>query len=51
MITWGLDAILQVENHLRELTNYGNTLEEIVETGRKQSKNSIIKRYIRLLGC
>ena len=20
----GLDAILQVENHLRELTNYGN---------------------------
>ena len=39
----GLDAILQVENHLRELTNYGNTLEEIVETGRKQSKNSILK--------
>ena len=39
----GLDAILQVENHLRTLTNYGNTLEEIVETGRKQSKNSILK--------
>ena len=39
----GLDAILQVENHLRELTNYGNTLEEIVETGRKQSKNGIVK--------
>ena len=39
----GLDAILQIENHLRTLTNYGNTLEEIVETGRKQSKNSILK--------
>ena len=39
----GLDAILQVENHLRELTNYGNTTEEIVETGRKQSKNGIVK--------
>ena len=39
----GLDAILQVENHLRTLTNYGNTLEEIVETGRKQSKNSLLK--------
>ena len=39
----GLDAILQVENHLRALTNYGNTLEEIVETGRKQSKNSLLK--------
>jgi hypothetical protein len=44
----GLDAILQVENHLRELTNYGNTLEEIVETGRKQSKNSILKD---MYGC
>ena len=39
----GLDAILQVENHIRKLTNYGNTLEEIVETGRKQSKNGIVK--------
>ena len=39
----GLDAILQIENHLRTLTNYGNTLEEIVETGRKQSKNSLLK--------
>ena len=39
----GLDAIIQIENHLRTLTNYGNTLEEIVETGRKQSKNSILK--------
>ena len=39
----GLDAILQVDNHLRVLTNYGNTLEEIVETGRKQSKNSLLK--------
>ena len=44
----GLDAILQVENHLRELTNYGNTLEEIVETGRKQSKNCILKD---MYGC
>ena len=39
----GLDAILQVDNHLRVLTNYGNTLEEIVETGRKQSKNALLK--------
>jgi hypothetical protein len=44
----GLDAILQVENHLRELTNYGNTLEEIVETGRNQSKNGIVKD---IYGC
>ena len=44
----GLDAILQVENHIRKLTNYGNTLEEIVETGRKQSKNSILKD---MYGC
>jgi len=39
----GLDAILKVENHLRTLTNYGVTLEEIVETARKQSKNAIVK--------
>ena len=39
----GLDAILQVDNHLRVLTNYGNTLEEIGETGRKQSKNALLK--------
>ena len=39
----GLDAILKVENHLRTLTNYGNILEEIVETARKQSKGGVVK--------
>tara|TARA_R110001592_G_scaffold351406_1_gene648520 strand:- start:240 stop:1307 length:1068 start_codon:yes stop_codon:yes gene_type:complete len=39
----GLDAILKVENHLRTLTNYGVTLEEIVETARKQSKGGVVK--------
>jgi len=44
----GLDAILKVENHLRTLTNYGNTLEELVETLRSQSKNGIVKD---IYGC
>ena len=44
----GLDAILQVENHLRGLTNYGNRLEELVETLRNQSKNGIVKD---IYGC
>ena len=44
----GLDAILQVENHLRSLTNYGNRLEELVETLRNQSKNGIVKD---IYGC
>jgi predicted phage-related endonuclease len=44
----GLNAILQVENHLRELTNYGNRLEELVETLRNQSKNGIVKD---IYGC
>ena len=39
----GLDAILKVENHIRTLTNYGNTLEELVETARKQSKGAVVK--------
>ena len=39
----GLDAILKVENHIRTLTNYGNKLEELVETLRNQSKNGIVK--------
>mgnify|MGYP000474488723 FL=1 len=39
----GLDQILKVENHIRTLTNYGVTLEEIVETARKQSKGGIVK--------
>ncbi len=39
----GLDAILKVENHIRTLTNYGVTLEEIVETARKQSKGGVVK--------
>jgi len=39
----GLDQILKVENHIRTLTNYGVTLEEIVETARKQSKNGVVK--------
>ena len=43
-----LDVILQVENHVRTLTNYGNTLEEIVETLSKQSKNSLLKD---IYGC
>jgi len=43
-----LDVILQVENHVRTLTNYGNTVEEIVETGRKQSKGGIVKD---IYGC
>ena len=43
-----LDAILKVENHLRTLTNYGNTLEELVETLRSQSKNGIVKD---IYGC
>ena len=44
----GLDAILQVENHLRGLTNYGNRLEELVDTLRNQSKNGIVKD---IYGC
>jgi len=38
-----LDGILQIENHIRELKNYGNKLENIVEPLRKQSNNSINK--------
>ena len=38
-----LDGILQIENHIRELKNYGNRLENIVEPLRKQSNNSINK--------
>jgi ferritin-like metal-binding protein YciE len=33
-----LDGILQIENHIRELKNYGEKLENIVEPLRKQSK-------------
>ena len=38
-----LDGILQIENHIRELKNYGEKLELIAEALRKQSKNSINK--------
>ena len=38
-----LDGILQIENHIRELKNYGEKLENIVEPLRKQSNNSINK--------
>ena len=38
-----LDAIFQIENHIRELKNYGEKLESIVEPLRKQSNNSINK--------
>tara|TARA_Y100000593_G_scaffold8491_1_gene15643 strand:+ start:869 stop:1936 length:1068 start_codon:yes stop_codon:yes gene_type:complete len=38
-----LDGILQIENHIRELNNYGDKLELIAEALRKQSKNSINK--------
>ena len=38
-----LDGIFQIENHIRELKNYGEKLESIVEPLRKQSNNSINK--------
>ena len=38
-----LDGILQIENHIRELKNYGEKLESIAEALRKQSKNNINK--------
>ena len=37
------DEILQVENHIRKLTNYGFENESIVEALRKQSNNTINK--------
>ena len=38
-----LDGIFQIENHIRELKNYGEKLESITEALRKQSKNNINK--------
>ena len=38
-----LDGIFQIENHIRELKNYGEKLESIAEALRKQSKNNINK--------
>tara|TARA_R100000231_G_scaffold32552_1_gene28394 strand:- start:66 stop:1133 length:1068 start_codon:yes stop_codon:yes gene_type:complete len=38
-----LDGIFQIENHIRELTNYNEKLEEIAEPLRKQSNNTIQK--------
>ena len=38
-----LDGIFQIENHIRELTNYNEKLEEISEPLRKQSNNTIQK--------
>ena len=38
-----LDGIFQIENHIRELKNYGEKLESIAEELRKQSKNNINK--------
>ena len=37
------DEILQVENHIRTLENYGEELELIVQALRKQTNNSINK--------
>ena len=38
-----LDGILQIENHIRQLDNYGRKAELLVEALRKQSKNTINK--------
>ena len=38
-----VDEILQVENHIRTLENYGEELELIVQALRKQTNNSINK--------
>ena len=38
-----LDEVLQVENHIRELENYGHKLELISEPLRKQSNNKVQK--------
>ena len=44
----GFDYILQVQNHISNLENYGYETENIVEALRKQTNNSVNKD---LYGC
>ena len=37
------DHILQIQNHIEQLENYGHEVESIVETARKQTNNSVNK--------
>ena len=37
------DHILQIQNHIEQLENYGHEIESIVETARKQTNNSVNK--------